>query len=130
MTIMLSQLFFFHKYLNWSNKFTKFLGEAAYAVYLLHSHIVIIMCYVYTLIVEAVMTRGSVWQLHSSAIDGTFVAASVDGAPAATRSLLIETPEHEAVAWLGFLFVLITSNVIVWPLSYCIAKLPLFNRVL
>ena len=40
MTIIISQLLLFHKYLNWSNRFTKFLAEAAYAVYLLHSHIV------------------------------------------------------------------------------------------
>ena len=105
---------------------------------------VILMCYVYTLIVDIILHkhhsvtlgRGfKVWMPRDVEIEGTLETPPTPGAPAASRAVFVEvgdnsSAQHEAIAWLGFFFVLITSNVIVWPLSWCIAKLPTFNRVL
>lgn len=113
----------------------------------LSSHLtrqVILMCYVYTLIVDIILHkhhsvtlgRGfKVWMPRDVEIEGTLETPPTPGAPAASRAVFVEvgdnsSAQHEAIAWLGFLFVLVTSNVIVWPLSWCIAKLPPFNRVL
>jgi peptidoglycan/LPS O-acetylase OafA/YrhL len=40
MAIILAELFFFQRYLNFSSKVTKFLSDAAYTVYLIHPLIV------------------------------------------------------------------------------------------
>jgi hypothetical protein len=127
MTIILSQLFFFQRYLNFSNVYTKFLADAAYCVFIIHSHVVVLMCYVYIKILEA--AGMAVFAPGTSGTGGIFWAPPLLQPPNVAQ-LYVQTECHEAITWGGFFFIALTSELIVWPLAWCLAKLPLLNRIL
>jgi hypothetical protein len=66
-------------------------------------------------------TQASVYNIRSSELEGILSSPFL---------FVIETESQEAVMWLGWLFTLVISQLIVWPVAWCLAKLPLLNLVL
>jgi len=105
---------FFQTNLDFSTRFSRFLSDAAYAVYIIHPVVVVGMTWLFVFVYEQLGWGAVVFPLGSfhsyEPLEG-----SGDGA---------------LTLFLGWLFVVVSSQLIVWPLGWCVKQLPVLKHIL
>ena len=112
-TLALMQLF--HQYFNRSPQsvLSRNAGAAAYTVYIIHFVVLNLM----TLIFIEILKAGHVPIIFSK---GSYVTVK-NGDPELLSNAMI---------WLGWAFVFVMTQVLVWPLAHYFRKLPVLNKIL
>lgn len=120
MSLALLQIFQETKWLCQETKWTKFFSSAAYTVYLIHPLIVVVVSTIYAKSFNALVTEEDqiVFPKDERPPDkflGIFAVPGQGG------------EEYYVVGWL---IINILSHIIVWPLAWCVAKLPYLRTIL
>merc|ERR1712146_638639 len=87
--------------------------QAAYAVYIIHP-----------IVLSAVMGVWIYILRHGFGIDVQFEEGTIP------ESFVSETPLSGGLIFLGWVFIVILTEAIVWPLSFFIRKLPVLNQMI
>jgi glucan biosynthesis protein C len=110
---------FFQQYANFTTRFTRFLSDAAYTVYLIHPLVVTAAtaCFiqVYNHLYDNVIVFGNGERDRFMPVSTSKLEGPGDGTL------------HLFFGWLG---VLVVSQLIVWPLAWYLRRLPYLNQVL
>ena len=117
--ITLCEVQLFHQYFNGSppSKLARQASTAAYAVYLLHLPVMFAASMVFIEILKAadvpiVYSDNNIQQIYTLGDDGK--PKLLDG----------------TYVWPGFFFVLVLTNLVTWPLSYFVRKVPVLSKML
>merc|ERR1719242_1479412 len=106
----LGMMQFAEQYLNYRSERTKFFSQHAYCVYLIHPWI----------IVPAAWT----WKLLLEALNGVELEFCVDSSTSLTHF------GGNYLVYIGWLYTVVLSLLIVWPLAWCIRKIPGMNKII
>ena len=117
MTLVVLQLF--HQYFNASpqSKLMRNAGSAAYLVYVIQNWP---MNLVMMTFVEILKAAGTPIIFINGLNPWNFITTDAEG----NKTLL-----SEGVIWGGFFFVLVLTQLILWPLSFYLRKLPVMNKM-
>lgn len=110
MFISLGWIQFGGLYLDFTNDITKFFSGAAYTVYIIHPLVVCPITYTWTLIVYKINGVKFLFCDDSHASKIHFGA--------------------NYLVWMGWLYTVVISLLILWPLAHYIRKLPVLNKIL
>jgi len=97
------------QYLNFTNKYWSFFASTAYPVYWIHPLVLIPISYTFVPILQSIGGPELIF------CDNETSSATNFGS--------------NARVWFGWFYVNIITQLIVWPLGYCIKKLPGFNKI-
>jgi hypothetical protein len=103
------------------------LSTAAYPVYIIHPLVVNMVTWSWGLIMQATVEKAELTGGMKDA-DQSYPAFHRAGFQAV--ALVIQTAHFNELMFLGWAYVAVVSNLIVWPLAYCIKKIPKFDQVL
>merc|ERR1712039_196844 len=107
--ISFAEIALFQKYANHQSTISKFFSDAAYTVYLIHPWVVVPVVWSYILVLESLFHVKVEFQDKGSVSD---------------------TPlGSDCLIWLGWIYVAVLSQLIVWPLAWAVRKFPLLNQV-
>eukprot|EP01084_Bolivina_argentea_P107414 192041_1 len=110
MIIMVGMLQFAQTYCNATNAFTKFLSQSAYTVYLIHPFIITPIIWSYQELMH--FWKGTDFMFcHNESLSKTHL-------------------ENDALVWLGWIYTVVLSLIIVWPLAWGMRRLPGLNQIL
>eukprot|EP01084_Bolivina_argentea_P090792 163524_1 len=98
-------------YLNFSNRFTKFLSECAYCVYLIHPWIICPVLWTWVQLVEILFDGRKIIFCHNSTVSKTHFG-------------------NNYLLWIGYIYCVIVSFIIVWPIAWCIRQIPGLNKII
>lgn len=102
------------------------LSTAAYTAYIIHPVVVDMVTWSWGLIMQATVEKA---ELTVGMIDvGQSYPAFHKASPLV--ALVIQTEHFNELMFLGWAYVAVVSNFILWPLAYCIKKIPKFDQVL
>mmetsp|Transcript_102251 Transcript_102251/g.181557 ORF Transcript_102251/g.181557 Transcript_102251/m.181557 type:complete len:484 (+) Transcript_102251:57-1508(+) len=118
--VSLTLLDLFRRRFNAGGSITTFLVDAHYTVYLIHPYIVTLAVCSYPVILKGCgLQVEKVWTdppLNKLTHGGVQMAFLVEGG--------------EGLLWLGFLYTVSVTLIIVWPFAWLLRKMPLLNQVL
>ena len=101
---------FSHSYLNFSNKVTNFFSKSAYTVYIIHPLIAVPVTWSFQLLLEV--------------FDDTKLYFCKDTSVSKTHF------KNNWLIWFGWVYAVVLSLLILWPLAWCIRKLPGLRLIL
>merc|ERR1719499_1781580 len=110
MIMSLGMMQFAEKYWNYKSEWTSFFSVHAYCVYLIHPLVLCPVSWTWTFVLEA--------------INGVDLEFCVD-----STTSLTHFGGHYLV-YIGWLYTAILSLLIVWPLAWCIRKIPGMNKII
>jgi len=119
--VSLTLIDLFRRRFNEGGALTKFASDAAYTVYLIHPYIVTLAVWSYPVILKACgLTVEKAWTeppLNGITHEGVNMA------------FLVES-QSEVVLWLGFFYIVIAANLVLWPLAWLLRQLPVLKDVI
>ena len=95
---------------NFRNGLTRFLSVNAYAVYLFHPWIICPVAYSWSVLLHALGGPELVF------CDGDNVSKTHFG--------------HDYLVWIGWVYTTVVSLVIVWPIAWCIRRIPGMDKIM
>jgi fucose 4-O-acetylase-like acetyltransferase len=114
-----AQLQLWQAHFGGSRNILKWASSAAYTVYLIHPPFVVFGAYLYVLILQA------------CGMEVTELIYLADGVTFAPNPGWIIHTDHVEYMWLGFVFTgFVVCGLVLWPVAWCLAKLPGFRLVL
>ena len=110
MVMSLAWIQFSFAYLDFSNRATRFLSQSAYTVYIIHPLVVVSVTRSYQAILEAVSDT-KLYFCHDTSVSKTHF-------------------ESDWFIWLGWVYTVLVSLLVLWPLAWCIRRLPGLRSIL
>jgi len=108
--ISFAELALFQKHANYQRTMSKFFSDAAYTVYLIHPLVVVPIMWTYILLLDS-LSNVKIEFPDQGSVSSTLLGS-------------------DGFIWLGWVYVSVLSQAIVWPLAWTVRKLPLLNQVL
>jgi len=119
--VSLTLIDLFRRRFNEGGALTRFASDAAYTVYLIHPYIITLALGSYPMIlkscgvvVEKAWTDPPLNGLTHSGVNMAFLVES----------------QGEGLLWLGFLYTVIVSNILLWPLAWLLRQMPVLRDVI
>jgi len=103
------------------------LSTAAYTAYIIHPLVVNTVTWSWGLIMQATVEKA---ELIGGMKDAGQSYPAFTRAGSQKVALVIQTAHFNELTFLGWAYVAVVSNFILWPLAYCIKKIPKFDQVL